>query len=85
MGGKGYDTYLTETPKHLIATAASKKTANEGYVKFATAKNEDCLGGHWEAHRLRNHNPSAVTPPENTHVRIPGMRPDEAIAYRNVM
>ncbi len=65
--------------------ATSKKPANEGYVRCATAKNEDRLGGHCEAHRLRNHNPSAARLPENMQVRIPGMRPDEAIVYRKVM
>ena len=33
--------HLTETPKHLIAMAASKKTAARGKVICATAKKEE--------------------------------------------
>ena len=33
-------THLMDTPKHLIAIAASKKTAALGKVRWATEKNE---------------------------------------------
>ena len=44
-------TYLIETPKHLMAIAASKKTAACGNVISATAKNEDLRWGAFAAHR----------------------------------
>ena len=45
--------HLTETPKHLIAMAASKKTAARGKVICATAKKEERRWGVLVAQRER--------------------------------
>lgn len=70
-----------ETPKHLIAMAASKNTAARGNVNSATAKNEARLCGALAAQRESKYRPNAATPPENRHVIIPGMIPTDAKAY----
>ena len=45
--------YLIETPKHLMAIAASKNTAALGNVSSATAKKDALLCGALGAQRLR--------------------------------
>ena len=74
-------TYLIDTPKHLIAMAASKKTAALGNVISATVKKAARLCGAFAAQRDSKYKPKAPTVPENTHVIMPGMRPAEAMAY----
>ena len=74
-------TYLIDTPKHLIAMAASKKTAALGNVISATVKKDARLCGAFAAQRDSKYKPKAPTVPENTHVIMPGMRPAEAMAY----
>jgi hypothetical protein len=39
--GNGYGAHLIDTPKHLMAMAASKKTAARGKVRLAMAKKEE--------------------------------------------
>ena len=73
--------YLIDTPKHLIAIAASKKTAALGNVICATAKKEARLCGVRVAHSDRRYRPKLATQPENTQVMIPGIMPTEAIAF----
>jgi hypothetical protein len=72
--------HLTETPKHLMAIAASKNTAALGYVSSATAKNDDRLWGVLLAERDNRYSPNAEAPPENIQVSMPGMIPAEASA-----
>ena len=73
--------HLIETPKHLIAIAASKNMAALGYVSSATAKNDDRLWGVLLAARDNKYNPNAEVPPENIQVSTPGMTPAEARAW----
>lgn len=47
----GCMTYLIDTPKHLMAMAASKKTAARGKVSSAIAKNDARRCGALTAHR----------------------------------
>lgn len=74
------ETNLIDTPKHLIAIAASKKTAADGNVSLATVKKEERRGGACVAHRLRRYSPNAATAPEKQQDIIPGIKPIEAIA-----
>lgn len=69
------------TPKHLIAIARSNNTAALGNVISEMAKNEACRLGAWGAQRDRRYKPKAATQPEKIHVIIPGITPDDAIAY----
>lgn len=71
--------HLIETPKHLIAMAASKKTAAFGKVSCEMAKNEACRCGARVAVNVRRYNPKAATIPEDIQVRMPGIHPDEAM------
>ena len=73
-------TDLIETPKHLVAMAASKNTAALGYVSSATAKKDDRLWGALVAARDNKYSPNAAAPPENIQVSTPGMMPAEARA-----
>lgn len=73
-----------DTPKHLMAIAASKNTAAFGKVISATAKKEERLCGVFAAHRERRYNPKAAMPPERTQVIIPGRIPAEAKACDKV-
>jgi hypothetical protein len=70
-----------DTPKHLIAMAASKKTAARGNVRLATAKKDERRCGVLRAHRERRYRPNAPTAPEKTQVSMPGMIPADARAY----
>jgi hypothetical protein len=70
-----------DTPKHLIAIAASKNTAARGNVSSATAKKEERRCGVRVAQRERRYSPKAAMLPDITQVIIPGMSPPEAIAY----
>jgi hypothetical protein len=74
-------TYLIETPKHFIAIATSNQTAALGNVICEMAKKDARLGGALVAQRDRKYRPKAAINPENTHVRIPGMIPPDAMAY----
>jgi hypothetical protein len=74
-------TYLIETPKHLIAMAASKNTAAWGKVSFAMAKKDARLCGALVAASDSKYSPKAATEPEKTQVITPGMIPADAIAY----
>jgi hypothetical protein len=69
-----------ETPKHLIAMAASKNAAALGNVSCEMAKKEDRRCGAFTAQRDRRYSPNAATAPENMHVSAPGMMPPDAIA-----
>jgi hypothetical protein len=80
--GKRYGAHLIDTPKHLMAMAASKKTAARGKVRLATAKKEERRCGVWRAQAERRYRPNAPTAPENAQVNMPGMIPTEARAYR---
>lgn len=71
---------LMDTPKHLMATAASKKTAALGNVSLAIVKNDARLWGALAAHKERRYSPKAATPPENKQVTMPGRTPAEAMA-----
>lgn len=71
--------HLIDTPKHLIAIAASKKTAAAGNVIFDTAKNEERRWGVRVAQRLNIQRPSAPMHPEVIQVSAPGSIPPEAI------
>lgn len=73
-------THLMETPKHLMAIAASKNMAALGYVSSATAKNDDRLWGIFVAARDNKYSPNAEAPPENMQVNTPGMIPADAKA-----
>lgn len=75
-----FATHLMDTPKHLIAIAASKNTAALGNVNSATAKKEARRCGALTAHRESRYRPNAATPPDSKHVIIPGIRPAEARA-----
>lgn len=66
-----------ETPKHLIAMAASKNTAASGYVSSATAKNDDRLCGVLVAARDSKYKPNAEAPPDDIQVSTPGRIPAE--------
>jgi hypothetical protein len=68
-----------ETPKHLIAIAASKNSAAFGNVSCAIAKKDDRLLGALVAQSERRYRPKAATAPEKKHVRTPGRRPIDAI------
>ena len=81
--GNGTAAHLIDTPKHLIAMAASKKTAARGKVRLATAKKEERRCGVWRAQADRRYKPNAPTAPENAQVNMPGMIPAEARAYRH--
>jgi len=74
-------TDLTETPKHLIAIAASKNTAAFGNVSCAIAKNDARRCGAFTAQSDKRYKPKAATEPENIQVSTPGIIPDDAIAY----
>jgi hypothetical protein len=69
-----------DTPKHLIAIAASKNMAACGNVSCATAKKELLLCGARLADNESRYRPKAPIQPENIQVRIPGMIPEDAIA-----
>ena len=75
-----YEAHLIETPKHLIAIAASKKTAARGNVISATAKKDARLCGAFAAHNERRYRPNAAKPPENKQGSMPGIRPADAKA-----
>jgi hypothetical protein len=70
-----------DTPKHLMAMAASKKTAARGNVRFATAKNDERRCAVLRAHTERRYRPNAPRAPEKAQVSIPGMIPADAKAY----
>ena len=72
--------HLMETPKHLLAIAASKNTAALGNVISAMAKNEARRCGACVEHNERRYRAKAATVPENTQVMTPGINPPEAIA-----
>jgi hypothetical protein len=72
---------LMETPKHLIAMAASKRTAAFGKVSCAIAKNEARRCGVFTAQRDRRYSPKAATPPERLQVSMPGIIPEDAMAW----
>ena len=72
--------HLIETPKHLIAIAASKNTAALGYASCETVKNDARRCGAFVAQRERRYRPNEAMQPENTQVIIPGIIPPEAIA-----
>ena len=78
---KKHCTHLIDTPKHLIAMAASKKTAARGKVSSAIAKNDARRCGAFTADSESRYNPNAATPPENKHVIMPGIMPEAARAY----
>jgi hypothetical protein len=78
--GAGGSADLIDTPKHLIAIAASKKMAARGNVRCATAKNDDLRCGVCRAQSERRYSPNAATEPENRQVSIPGMIPADARA-----
>lgn len=69
------------TPKHFTAMAASKNTAALGNVICDTAKNDACRCGAFVAHTDSKCRPNAATAPLNMHVNMPGIKPDEAIAW----
>lgn len=69
-----------DTPKHLMAMAASKKTAARGKVRLATAKKDAARCGALRAQAERRYSPKAATEPEKMQVIIPGIRPAEANA-----
>lgn len=69
-----------DTPKHLMAIAASKNTAARGYVNCATAKKEAPRCGVFLAATDKRYRPNAATDPEKIHVNIPGIIPADAIA-----
>lgn len=69
-----------DTPKHLMAIAASKKTAARGKVSSATAKKDDLRCGVLVAHRESKYRPNAATEPEKRQVSMPGMMPADAMA-----
>jgi hypothetical protein len=73
-------TYLIETPKHLVAIAASKNTAARGNVSSAIAKKDARRCGAFVAASDSRYRPKAATDPENMQVIIPGIIPAEAIA-----
>jgi hypothetical protein len=72
-----------DTPKHLIAMAASKNTAARGNVRFATAKKDERRCGVCRAQAERRYRPNAATVPEKAQVNMPGMMPEDARAYNN--
>lgn len=74
------NTYLIETPKHFVAIAASKKTAALGKVSCEIAWNDACLPFVCAAQSESRYSPNDATPPESTHVTIPGSIPLEAMA-----
>jgi len=69
-----------ETPKHLMAIAASKKTAAPGKVSCDTAWKDACRPSVFRAQSDKRYSPKAATEPENMHVNIPGKMPVDAIA-----
>jgi hypothetical protein len=69
-----------ETPKHLMAMAASKNTAARGNVRLATAKKDARRCGVRRAQAERRYRPNAPTAPEKAQVNIPGRMPAEARA-----
>lgn len=73
-------THLIDTPKHLIAMAASKNTAARGKVSSATVKNDARRCGALTAQSESRYSPNAATPPEKRHVIMPGMTPVVAMA-----
>jgi hypothetical protein len=74
------DAHLIDTPKHLIAIAASKNMAAWGNVSCVTAKKELRLCGAYLADSESRYRPKPPVQPENMHVMIPGMTPAEAMA-----
>lgn len=73
-----------DTPKHLMAMAASKNTAAFGKVSWATAKNDARLCGVFVAHRDKRYSPKTATEPENRQVMIPGSIPADAMACQDL-
>lgn len=69
-----------DTPKHLIAIAASKNTAAFGNVICETAKKDALRWGALAAQRVRRYRPNTATDPEKTQVIIPGIMPADAMA-----
>jgi hypothetical protein len=63
-----------------MAIAASKNIAACGNVSCATAKKELLLCGVRLADNESMYRPKAPVQPENIHVKIPGMIPEDAIA-----
>ena len=78
---KTVQAHLIDTPKHLIAIAASKNTAARGNVRFATAKKDERRCGVCRAQAERRYRPKAPTVPEKMQVNMPGMIPADARAY----
>lgn len=74
-----------DTPKHLMAIAASNHTEAVGNVNCETAKNDDCLYGAFAAHRESRYRPKAAVDAENTHVSTPGIIPPEAMACNTIV
>lgn len=72
--------HLMETPKHLVAIAASKNTAAFGNVSWAIVKKEARRCGAFVAHRDKRYKPNPPTDPENMQVIMPGIRPADAMA-----
>lgn len=70
-----------DTPKHLVAIAASKNIAARGNVICATAKKDDRLCCACAAHNAKRYSPKEATTPQNMQVITPGIIPEEAKAY----
>lgn len=69
-----------DAPKHLMAIAASKTIAASGYVRLATAKNDECPRSILNAHRERKYRPIPEVNPANIITRTPANTPIADIA-----
>lgn len=69
-----------EIPKHFIEMAPSKITAAPGYVRFDTAKNDECPRSILNAHRDRKYNPIPDVRPANTMTQTPANTPIDDMA-----
>jgi hypothetical protein len=69
-----------DLPKHFMVMALSKMIEASGYVRFATAKNDECPLSILNAHRERKYSPIPAVNPANIIIQTPINTPMDDIA-----